>query len=62
MEEQGGAYLFLKTPGADDDALFIRCTDHPSTRLRGKYSFSRMLHSNSGLQSERLALVSPLLC
>jgi hypothetical protein len=29
MEEQGAGHLFLKTVNADDEALFIRCTEAP---------------------------------
>jgi hypothetical protein len=29
MEEEGAGYLFLKLAGADDEALFIRCTEAP---------------------------------
>ncbi|MGO7044075.1 hypothetical protein ACCT07_36435 [Rhizobium johnstonii] len=33
LEEQGSAYLFLKSPGSDDEALFIRCTDTPIEQI-----------------------------
>jgi hypothetical protein len=33
MEEDGGAYLFLKSPGTDDEALFIRCTEAPLDQI-----------------------------
>jgi hypothetical protein len=33
MEQEGAGYLFLKIPGADDEALFIRCTEAPVDQI-----------------------------
>src|SRR5271163_3403385 len=42
MEEEGVNYLFLKTPGTDDEALFIRSTDAPVDQIaRQVYLFAK---------------------
>lgn len=41
MEDEGIGYLFLKIPGADDEALFIRCTEAPIDQIaRQVYAFA----------------------
>jgi energy-coupling factor transporter ATP-binding protein EcfA2 len=43
MEGEGAGYLFLKTPDADDEALFIRCTDTPMGQIaRQVFLFAEM--------------------
>lgn len=42
MEEEGAFYLFLKIPDADDEALFIRCTEAPVDQIaRQVFLFAR---------------------